>query len=74
MLAKHESQKRWLDESQGMDSYIATMRELNAEVGRMSGRFQFAEGWRRRLHLGFSGPDVDPLSRALRRMIHKVQA
>ena len=54
MLAKHASQKSWLDESQGMDSYIEAMHELNEEVGRMSGRFQYAEGWRRHLHLGFS--------------------
>jgi LmbE family N-acetylglucosaminyl deacetylase len=65
MLVKHQSQKAWLDESQGMDSYVAAMRELNAEVGRISGRFELAEGWRRRLHLGFSRTDVDPLAAAL---------
>ncbi len=61
MLACHESQKRWLDESQGHDSYLQTLRDLDAEVGRMSGRFAFAEGWRRHLHLGFCAPDDDPL-------------
>lgn len=64
-LAKHVSQKRWLDESQGLDSYLNTMRDLDAEVGRMSGRFQYAEGWRRHLHLGFCGEDDDPLHAAL---------
>jgi hypothetical protein len=31
----------------------------------MSGRYVFAEGWRRHLHLGFCSPDADPLSAAL---------
>jgi LmbE family N-acetylglucosaminyl deacetylase len=65
MLVKHLSQKAWLDQSQGMDSYVATMRDLNAEVGRLSGRFELAEGWRRHLHLGFSRADVDPLADAI---------
>jgi LmbE family N-acetylglucosaminyl deacetylase len=65
MLAAHQSQKQWLDESQGLDSYIQTMRDLGREVGRMSGRYEYAEGWRRHLHLGFCGPDDDPLSAAL---------
>jgi N-acetylglucosamine malate deacetylase 1 len=65
MLACHASQKRWLDESQGLDSYVRTMQELSAEVGRMSGRFQFAEGWRRHLHLGFCNAEADPMAHAL---------
>jgi len=66
MLAAHESQKRWLDESQGLDSYVESMRELSREVGRMSGRFTYAEGWRRHSHLGFCAADADPLVAALR--------
>ncbi len=69
MLAKHVSQKQWLDESQGLDSYLQTLRDLDAAVGEMSGRFQYAEGWRRHLHLGFAGPDDDPLQEALGRRI-----
>lgn len=65
MLAQHRSQKEWLDVSQGMDSYLNTMEEQTREVGRMSGRFQFAEGWRRHLHLGFSATDSDPLAEIL---------
>ena len=65
MLAKHESQKRWLDESQGLDSYLQTLRDLDAEIGRLSGQFSYAEGWRRHLHLGFSDADDDPLREAL---------
>ncbi|HAB17245.1 MAG TPA: PIG-L family deacetylase [Verrucomicrobiota bacterium] len=64
-LACHRSQKEWLDASQGMDSYLATMDELSREVGRRSGCFEHAEGWRRRLHLGFSSTEKDPLAEAL---------
>ncbi|MGB9619682.1 MAG: PIG-L deacetylase family protein [Armatimonadota bacterium] len=65
MLACHKSQKDWLDESQGVGSYIKTMEDMCAEVGRMSGRFQFAEGWRRHSHLGFGPESFDPLRDAL---------
>jgi LmbE family N-acetylglucosaminyl deacetylase len=65
MLACHQSQRRWLDTSQGLDSYLATMRDMSAEVGRRSGRFAFAEGWRRHSHLGFSARERDPLGELL---------
>ncbi|MEO1618326.1 MAG: PIG-L family deacetylase [Planctomycetota bacterium] len=65
LLACHASQKEWLDKSQGMDSYLLTMRDVNAETGLMSGRFQYAEGWRKHLHWGFCGPEDDPLREAL---------
>jgi N-acetylglucosamine malate deacetylase 1 len=65
MLAYHGSQKVWLDKTQGMDAYLDAMAELSRDVGTMSGPFTYAEGWRRRLHLGFCAPDADPLSRAL---------
>jgi LmbE family N-acetylglucosaminyl deacetylase len=64
-LAAHRSQKEWLDASQGMDSYLQTMDTLSLEVGRMSGQFEHAEGWRRHLHLGFSAAADDPLREAL---------
>lgn len=66
MLACHRSQKEWLDQSQGLDSYLQTMEDMGREVGRMSGRFEFAEGWRRHLHGGFCGPNDDPLGAALK--------
>ena len=69
MLSKHASQKLWLDESQGLNSYLDTMAELDAEVGRMSGIFKYAEGWRRHLHLGFCAPDDDPLHEALKERV-----
>jgi LmbE family N-acetylglucosaminyl deacetylase len=65
MLACHVSQKAWLDATQGLDSYLQTMRDLSAEVGRMSGRFPYAEGWRKHLHLGLCAQDADPLRAAL---------
>lgn len=64
-LAAHESQKHWLDVSQGMDSYLITMDEASRAVGKLSGEYEHAEGWRRHLHHGFSGEESDPLKEAL---------
>jgi len=60
-LAAHESQKNWLDVSQGLNSYLQAMEEMSLAVGKMSAHFQHAEGWRRHLHLGFSERAIDPL-------------
>ena len=60
-LMAHKSQQSWLEDSQGMNSYIRTMEDFSAQVGRMSGRFTHAEGWRRHLHFGFSANEYDPL-------------
>jgi N-acetylglucosamine malate deacetylase 1 len=68
-LAKHASQKQWLDESQGLDSYLDTMKQLDAELGRMAGLFEYAEGWRRHWHVGFCGPTDDPLAAALKERV-----
>lgn len=65
MLACHQSQKVWLDKSQGLGSYVGTMQDMCREIGEMSGRFEYAEGWRRRLHLGFCAQGSAPLSAAL---------
>jgi LmbE family N-acetylglucosaminyl deacetylase len=65
MLACHRSQKEWLDHSQGFDSYLQTMEQITADVGRLSGRFTHAEGWRRHSHVGFSARDGNPLADAL---------
>ena len=64
-LAAHESQKAWLDASQGMGSYLQAMDEFSLSVGKMSAQFRHAEGWRRHLHLGFCAIDSDPLRDAL---------
>ena len=70
-LAAHQSQKAWLDATQGMDSYLVAMDEMSRDVGRLSGRFKHAEGWRRHLHLGFSARDEDALSDALGPFVRK---
>ncbi len=65
MLACHRSQKEWIDFSQGIGAYLDQMAGFARQVGAMSGRFEHAEGWHRRNHLGFCGPDDDPLTDAL---------
>lgn len=64
-LAAHACQKDWLDVTQGMDSYLVSMDEASRRVGELSVQFEYAEGWRRHLHLGFSATAVDPLQDAL---------
>ena len=64
-LAAHKSQQKWLDASQGLNSYLLAMEDMSLAVGRMSKRFQHSEGWRRHLHFGFCAVDADPLGRAL---------
>lgn len=64
-LACHRSQKEWLDKTQGLDSYLDTMENMSAEVGRWSSVYEHAEGWRRHSHLGFCAESADPLSDAL---------
>ena len=60
-LAEHRSQQHWLAASQGMNSYLAAMEAMSRELGRMSGKFKHAEGFRRHLHWGFSSKESDPL-------------
>ena len=64
-LSCHASQQEWLDKSQGMNSYVQTLKDVATEAGRLSGRFASAEGWRRREHWGFCGPADDPLRAVL---------
>jgi LmbE family N-acetylglucosaminyl deacetylase len=64
-LACHHSQQGWLAASQGMNSYLQAMDDMSREMGRRSGRFVHAEGWRRHLHLGLAQHDADPLAREL---------
>lgn len=60
-LKAHKSQQNWLDVSQKMNSYLQMMEDVALKVGEMSGRFKYAEGWRRHLHVGFCAEDADPL-------------
>ena len=41
------------------------MEDMSREVGRLSGQFELAEGWRRHSHHGFSPMEDDPLAKAL---------
>ena len=62
MLKCHESQQGWLQTTQKMNSYLQTMLDLGCETATLAKLpCQYAEGWHRHLHLGFSGPDFDPL-------------
>ncbi len=64
-LACHESQHGWLQASQGMNSYLQSMVDSGRELGRMSKKFRYAEGFRRHSHMGFCAPHADPLRDAL---------
>jgi LmbE family N-acetylglucosaminyl deacetylase len=64
MLSFHKSQRDWLDESQGHE-YLNSLRSRARYVGKMSGRFEFAEGLRRHAHTGFSQEERAPLEDAL---------
>lgn len=64
-LACHQSQKLWLDKSQGLDSYLQTMKDMCREVGKMSRDFEMAEGWRFHNSLGFCLPGSNPLAEVL---------
>ena len=66
MLACHRSQQEWLNVSQGMDAYLHEMERMSADVGRMSGRFAQAEGWRRHSTLGFGPDGFNPLKDLLK--------
>lgn len=68
-LARHVSQKQWLDDSQGHDSYLITMKDMAAEVARLGSKFKYAEGWRRHSHLGFGPQNFDPLCKTLKTKI-----
>lgn len=64
-LSAHRSQQDWLNQSQGMNSYLKSMEASSREIGRMSGQFQLAEGWRRHNPLGFCSAHADPLQEIL---------
>lgn len=65
LLAFHASQQEWLDRTQGFGSYLKTMRDMAQEAGTLSGRYQYAEGWLRHSHVGFSSRERDPLGEML---------
>jgi len=71
MLRCHESQKNWLDVSQGLDAYLTTMRELCGEVARWTGQgWDYAEAFSRHCHLGFAEKEADPLREILKDYVY----
>ncbi len=71
-LAAHRSQKDWLDETQGMDSYLKAMDEESRTVADLAGdTFEWGEGWIRHLHLGMSALEGDPLAEFLGERHHR---
>ena len=65
MLSYHTSQRNWLDDSQKLDSYVQTLRDMSQQVGSDSGKYHFAEGWIRHNPLGYSSPKFAPLEEIL---------
>lgn len=72
MLSCHASQRNWLDDSQKLDSYLQTMRDMSAQVGKDAGGFAYAEGWTRHNPLGYSSPGFVPLETVLEPYISRV--
>lgn len=64
-LVEHQSQHAWLVASQGMNSFVAKADTDARQVGRLSKKLKFAEGWWRHLHYGYSASEVNPLREAL---------
>jgi N-acetylglucosamine malate deacetylase 1 len=73
MLGCHESQRQWLDETQGLDDYLQSMRQSGAEAARLSGQpgWQYAEGFRQHSHVGFSTRDHDLLAQVLSGSVYR---
>jgi LmbE family N-acetylglucosaminyl deacetylase len=66
MLAQHASQRGWLRDSQAIDSYLQALTDSGAALGRLSGKYAYAEGWRPHNYLGFASlPVFDPLKEML---------
>ena len=61
MLNCHQTQKQWLDESQGMDAYLEDMAARAKAMGDLCGFCEYAEGWVRHNPNGFCPDDFDPL-------------
>ncbi len=65
-LACHKSQKDWLDQTQGFNSYIDDMVDRLVKTGELCGKCKYAEGWFRHNPCGFCAEDYDPLRRDLK--------
>jgi LmbE family N-acetylglucosaminyl deacetylase len=64
-ISFHESQVAWLGSTQGTTTLVKAVEDDARLVGTASGKFGFAEGWNRHLHVGYSAREIDPLSEIL---------
>ncbi|HUX21382.1 MAG TPA: PIG-L deacetylase family protein [Spirochaetia bacterium] len=64
-ISFHESQVAWLGSTQGTSTLAKAVEDDARLVGTASGRFEFAEGWNRHLHVGYSASEIDPLAELL---------
>ncbi len=65
MLAYHKSQQSWLDVSQATNSYIQTLVDGDRNIGKLSGKYEYSEGWIRHNPTGFCEESDNPLIDAL---------
>ena len=69
-LAIHASQKQWLDDSQGFDSYLVALDEMSAELGNMAGGpSSTPKAGVATCTSGSAQKDVDPLAEVLREVV-----
>ncbi|MBQ7257157.1 MAG: PIG-L family deacetylase [Abditibacteriota bacterium] len=66
MMRNHESQYKFLEETQGKSDYIDQMKEQCEDMAKVFGKCQYAEGFRKHFYLGFGPEDFDPLKDALK--------
>lgn len=66
MLRKHESQYKFLEETQGKSDYVEQMKEQCVIMANVFGKCKFAEGFRKHNYLGFGPEDFDPLKEVLK--------
>lgn len=71
MLNCHQTQKQWLDESQGMDAYLEDMVSRARAMGELCGFCEYAEGWVHHNPNGFCPDDFDPLAAIARPAVKK---
>jgi LmbE family N-acetylglucosaminyl deacetylase len=70
MLARHESQRAWLQRQHGMSDYLAEMEKWTRERGQLAG-VAFAEGFRQ--YTGHPYPRTTALQDLLGDLVHKLQ-
>lgn len=64
-LALHQSQREWLDATQGLGSYVETADAQSRALAALVPGLEHAEGWTQHHHLGFGPTGFDPLEQAL---------